>query len=214
MGQKVNPNIIRLGFIKLWHSTWYADKKDFAKNIDNDFKVRQFIHKKLSKALISHIIIERLTKNIRVNIHAARPGLIIGKNGEDIENIRKSLSIITKVPTQINITEIRIPELNSILVAKNISLQLEKRVMFRKIIKRSIQNAMKLGAKGIKIEISGRLGGTEIARTEWYKEGRIPLHTLRADIDYADSKAYTNYGIIGVKVWIFKGEILSKIIKK
>ncbi|MCV2531358.1 MAG: 30S ribosomal protein S3, partial [Candidatus Lightella neohaematopini] len=190
MGQKVNPNIIRLGFIKLWNSTWYANKKDFAKNIDNDFKVRQFIYRKLSRALISHIIIERPTKSIRINIHAARPGLIIGKNGEDIENIRKSLSVITKVPTQINITEIRIPELNSILVAKNISLQLERRVMFRKVIKRSIQNAMKLGAKGIKIEISGRLGGTEIARTEWYKEGRIPLHTLRADIDYAASKAY------------------------
>jgi len=209
MGQKVHPNGIRLGIVKSWNSIWYANKKEFSDNLDNDFKVRYFINKELAKASISRIVIERPAKSIRVTIYTARPGIIIGKKGEDVEKLRNKVGFITGVPVQINITEIRKPELDAKLVADNIALQLERRIMFRRAMKRAVQNAMRLGAKGIKVEISGRLGGSEISRTEWYREGRVPLHTFRADIDYNISKAQTTYGTIGVKVWIFKGEILN-----
>ncbi|CAL1329135.1 30S ribosomal protein S3 [Candidatus Providencia siddallii] len=211
MGQKVHPNGIRLGVIKSWNSIWYANTSDFADNINSDFKVRQFLKKELIKASVSRIIIERPAKSIRVTIYTARPGILIGKKGEDIERLRKIIANITGVPSQINISEIRKPELDAKLVADNISSQLERRVIFRRAMKRAVQNAMRVGAKGIKVEISGRLGGTEIARTEWYREGRVPLHTLRANIDYNTSEAHTTYGVIGIKVWIFKGEILGNI---
>ncbi len=210
MGQKVNPNGIRLGIINNWNSTWYANSKEFANNLYKDFQVRNFLNKELSQASISRIVIERPAKSIRVTIYTARPGIIIGKKGEDVENLRKIISNISGVPAQVNITEIIKPELDAKLVADNISLQLERRVMFRRSMKRAVQNAMRLGAKGIKIEVRGRLGGTEIARTEWYREGRVPLHTFRANIDYNLSEAHTTYGVIGVKVWIFKGEIFEK----
>ncbi len=210
MGQKVNPNVIRLGIIKFWNSTWFATKKNFAKNLNSDFKVRNLLFNFLSNASVSKIFIERPAKSIKVTIYTARPGIVIGKRGEDVEKLRKKVSDITGVPSQINISEIRKPELDAKLVADNISFQLEKRIMFRRIMKRVIFNAMRFGAKGIKVKISGRLGGSEIARTEWYKEGRIPLHTFRADIDYGFSQAFTTYGVIGIKVWIFKKEILDK----
>ncbi|MGL9769818.1 MAG: 30S ribosomal protein S3 [Sodalis sp. (in: enterobacteria)] len=209
MGQKVHPNGIRLGIIKTWNSTWYANTKEFADNLDSDFKVRKFLAKELSTASISRVVIERPAKSIRVTIHTARPGIVIGKKGEDVEKLRKIVADIAGVPAQINITEVRKPELDAKLVAENISSQLERRIIFRRAMKRAVQNAMRLGAKGIKVEVSGRLGGAEIARTEWYREGRVPLHTLRADIDYNSSEAQTTYGVIGVKVWIFKGEILG-----
>ncbi len=211
MGQKVHPNVIRLGITKIWNSIWFSNKKDFSINIKSDFTVRKFLLKKLFKALISKILIERpAKKSIRITIYTARPGIVIGKKGEDIEKLRKYITKITGVPSQINIFEVRKPELDAKLIADNISIQLERRIMFRRVMKRSINNAMRYGAKGIKIQVSGRLGGTEIARTEWYKEGRVPLHTLRADIDYSFSEAFTNYGVIGIKVWVFKGEILDK----
>ncbi len=211
MGQKVNPNVIRLGITKMWNSTWFVNKKDFAKNIYSDYKVRNYLNKKLSKALISKILIERpAKKSIRIIIYTARPGIVIGKKGEDIKKLKNKISIITGVPSQINILEIRRPELDAKLIADNVVFQLEKRMMFRRVMKRVIYNAMRLGCKGIKLKISGRLGGTDIARTEWYKQGSIPLHTLRANIDYSFKQAFTNYGVIGVKVWIFKGEILDK----
>ena len=209
MGQKVHPNGIRLGIVKAWNSTWYANTKEFADNLDSDFKVRQFLTKELAKASVSRIVIERPAKSIRVTIHTARPGIVIGKKGEDVEKLRKVVADIAGVPAQINIAEVRKPELDAKLVADSITSQLERRVMFRRAMKRAVQNAMRLGAKGIKVEVSGRLGGAEIARTEWYREGRVPLHTLRADIDYNTSEAHTTYGVIGVKVWIFKGEILG-----
>lgn len=209
MGQKVHPNGMRLGIIRQWNSTWFANTKEFANNLESDFKVRKILNKKLSKAAVSRIVIERPAKSIRITIHTARPGIVIGKKGEDIEKLRKIVSKIAGVPAQLNISEIRKPELDAKLVSDNISSQLERRVMFRRAMKRAVQNAMRLGAKGIKIEVSGRLGGAEIARTEWYREGRVPLHTLRADIDFSISEAYTTYGVIGVKVWIFKGEILD-----
>lgn len=212
MGQKVHPNGMRLGITKLWHSTWYANNKNFSDNLNNDFKVRKFLIKELSKALISRIVIERPAKSIRVTIYAARPGVIIGKKGEDIEKIRGNIAKISKVPTQLNIAEIRKPELDAKLLADNIASQLERRVIFRRAIKRVVQSAMRLGAKGIKVEISGRLSGAEIARTEWQREGRVPLHTLRADIDYSIAEAYTTYGVVGIKVWVFKGEILDNIL--
>ncbi|ABJ90789.1 30S ribosomal protein S3 [Buchnera aphidicola] len=209
MGQKVHPNGMRLGIIKSWNSIWFASKKEFSNYLDSDFKVRSYVKKKLIKASVSKVIIERLSKNIRVTIYTARPGIVIGKKGEDVEKLRIEIAKITGVPAQVNISEIRKPELDAKLVADNISSQLERRVMFRRAIKRSVQNAMRQGAKGIKIEVSGRLGGVEIARREWYREGRVPLHTLRANIEYNTSEAHTTYGIIGVKVWIFKGEILD-----
>ncbi|MDT9587649.1 MAG: 30S ribosomal protein S3 [Candidatus Arsenophonus melophagi] len=209
MGQKVHPNGIRLGIVKNWNSTWYANSKEFADNLESDFKVRKFLNKELAKAYISRIVIERPAKSIRVTIHTARPGIVIGKKGEDIEKLLKEVTNITGVPAQINITEVRKPELDAKLVADSIASQLERRVMFRRAMKRAVQNAMRLGAKGIKVEVSGRLSGAEIARTEWYREGRVPLHTLRADIDYHITEAHTTYGVLGVKVWIFKGEILG-----
>ncbi|ARC53212.1 30S ribosomal protein S3 [Candidatus Riesia pediculischaeffi] len=209
MGQKVHPNGLRLGIVKSWNSTWYAEKKMFSNHLISDFQVRKYLKNFLRKASVSKIFIERHSKNIRVTIHSARPGIIIGKKGEDIDKLRKRITKITGVSSQVNIFEIRKPELDAHLVAKNIASQIEKRIVFRRVMKRAIQNTMRSGAKGIKIEISGRLGGAEIARTEWNREGRIPLHTLRADIDFNTSKAKTTYGIIGIKVWIFRGEILG-----
>ncbi len=182
----------------------FANTKEFADNLDSDFKVRQYLTKELAKASVSRIVIERPAKSIRVTIHTARPGIVIGKKGEDVEKLRKVVADIAGVPAQINIAEVRKPELDAKLVADSITSQLERRVMFRRAMKRAVQNAMRLGAKGIKVEVSGRLGGAEIARTEWYREGRVPLHTLRADIDYNTSEAHTTYGVIGVKVWISK----------
>ncbi|GLP97737.1 30S ribosomal protein S3 [Paraferrimonas sedimenticola] len=208
MGQKVHPNGIRLGITKPWISTWYADK-DYADNLHSDWEVRKFLEKKLKSASVSKIVIERPAKSIRVTIHTARPGVVIGKKGEDVEKLRQEIAKFTGTSAQINIAEVRKPELESKLVAESIASQLERRVMFRRAMKRAVQNAMRLGAKGIKVEVSGRLGGAEIARTEWYREGRVPLHTLRADIDYSTAEAHTTYGVIGIKVWIFKGEVLG-----
>lgn len=211
MGQKVHPNGIRLGITKPFNSTWFANTKDFADNLYSDFQVRQYLKEELKNASLSRIVIERPAKSIRVTIHTARPGVVIGKKGEDVEKLRKHIAKLAGVPAQINISEVRKPELDGQLVADSIASQLERRVMFRRAMKRAVQNAMRIGSKGIKVEVSGRLGGAEIARTEWYREGRVPLHTLRADIDYATSEAATTYGIIGVKVWIFKGEVLGGV---
>ncbi|WP_108649078.1 30S ribosomal protein S3 [Dongshaea marina] len=211
MGQKVHPNGIRLGITKPFNSTWYANTNEFADNLHGDFQVRQFLTKELQNASVSRIVIERPAKSIRVTIHTARPGVVIGRKGEDVEKLRTKVAKIAGVPAQINISEIRKPELDAKLVAEGIASQLVRRVMFRRAMKRAVQNAMRLGAKGIKVEVSGRLGGAEIARTEWYREGRVPLHTLRADIDYSTAEALTTYGIIGVKVWIFKGEVLGAL---
>ncbi|CEN32045.1 30S ribosomal protein S3 [Candidatus Westeberhardia cardiocondylae] len=211
MGQKVHPVGMRLGIINTWSSIWYSGTKGFADNLENDFKVRLFLSRHLVKASVSRILIERLSKSICIAIYTARPGIIIGKKGEDIEKLRNSILRITNVPSKINIIEIRKPELDAKLVADSIVSQLERRVMFRRAMKRSVQNAIRVGAQGIKVEISGRLGGVEIARTEWYREGRVPLHTFRADIDYSFSAAHTSYGVIGVKVWIFKGEIFNRV---
>ncbi len=210
MGQKVNPNVMRLGIIKIWNSNWISAKRDFPLILYNDYLVRKYLMKKLYRALVSKIIIERPAKSIKITIYTARPGIVIGKKGEDVDKLRQEIKLITGVPTQINIFEVRNPELDAFLISCNIATQLERRIMFRRVMKRVISNAVRLGVKGIKIKISGRLGGTEIARKEWYKEGRIPLHTIRADIDYGFKEAYTNYGVIGIKVWIFKGEILDK----
>ncbi|TRW47895.1 30S ribosomal protein S3 [Aliidiomarina halalkaliphila] len=209
MGQKVHPNGIRLGITKPYNATWFAESKDFADNLHSDHQVRLLLKEKLKGASVSRIVIERPAKSVRVTIHTARPGVVIGKKGEDVEKLRQEVSKLTGVPAQINISEVRKPELDAQLVAENIAGQLERRVMFRRAMKRAVQNAMRLGAKGIKVEVSGRLGGAEIARTEWYREGRVPLHTLRADIDYATAEAATTYGIIGVKVWVFRGEVLG-----
>lgn len=209
MGQKVHPNGIRLGIVKPWNSTWFANKAEYADNLHSDYLVRKFLTEELKNASISRIEIERPAKSIRVTIHTARPGVVIGKKGEDVEKLRQKVAKLAGTPAQINISEVRKPEMDAQLVGDSIASQLERRVMFRRAMKRAVQNAMRLGAKGIKVEVSGRLGGAEIARTEWYREGRVPLHTLRADIDYATSEALTTYGIIGIKVWIFKGEILG-----
>ncbi|NIG99336.1 MAG: 30S ribosomal protein S3 [Buchnera aphidicola (Periphyllus acericola)] len=209
MGQKVHPHGMRLGIIRQWNSIWFSNSKNFSNYLNSDFKVRRFLMKKLFRASVSKIVIERPSKTMKVIIYTARPGIVIGKKGEDIENLRKIISNIAQVPAQITISEIKKPELDSKLVADNIVSQLERRVMFRRAMKRAIQNSMRHGAKGIKVEISGRLGGAEIARTEWQREGRVPLHTLRADIDYSSLEAHTTFGVVGVKVWIFKGEILG-----
>ncbi|MEH6552183.1 MAG: 30S ribosomal protein S3 [Pseudomonadales bacterium] len=209
MGQKVHPIGIRLGIIKDHNSVWYADKTGYAKNLINDLQVREYIEKKLAHASVSRVVIERPAATARITIHAARPGVVIGKKGEDVDKLRRELTEMMGVPVQINIEEIRKPDLDAKLVAQNVAQQLERRVMFRRAMKRVVQNALRQGAQGIKIQVSGRVGGAEIARTEWYREGRVPLHTLRADIDYATYEAATTYGIIGVKVWIFKGEILD-----
>jgi len=211
MGQKVHPAGIRLGIVKDHNSIWYANGETYANNLLNDLQVREYILKKLSSASVSRVLIERPAQNARITIYTARPGIVIGKKGEDVEKLRNELCQKMGVPVQINIEEVRKPELDAQLVADSVAGQLERRVMFRRAMKRAVQNAMRLGAGGIKIQVSGRLGGAEIARTEWYREGRVPLHTLRADIDYATSEASTTYGIIGVKVWIFKGEILGGI---
>ncbi len=206
MGQKINPIGFRLGVTKNWSSKWYANSKNFAALLQNDIKVREFLNKKLANAAVSKIVIERPAKNAKITIYSARPGIVIGKKGEDIETLRSSLQSLMGIPVQLNIEEIRKPEVDATLIAQSIAQQLEKRVMFRRAMKRAMQNAMRLGAQGIKIMSSGRLNGIEIARSEWYREGRVPLHTLRADIDYGVARAQTTYGIIGIKVWIYKGE--------
>ncbi len=210
MGQKVHPIGMRLGIVKEWTSTWYADSKSYADNLHNDLQVREFIRSKLKSASVSRIQIERPAKNARITVHTARPGIVIGKKGEDIESLRKAVSKIMGIPVHINIEEIRKPELDAYLVAEGVAQQLEKRIMFRRAMKRAVANTMRFGAKGIRINVAGRLNGAEIARTEWYREGRVPLHTLRADIDYGTAEAHTTYGIIGVKVWIFKGEVFGR----
>ena len=209
MGQKVHPVGIRLGIVKKHNSVWYANSKDYADNLYSDLKVREFIEKKLDNASVSRVEIERPAQTARITIRTARPGVVIGKKGEDVEKLRNEVSRMMDVPVHINIEEVRKPDLEARLVAQSVAQQLERRVMFRRAMKRAVQNAMRQGAKGIKIQVGGRLNGAEIARSEWYREGRVPLHTLRADIDYAAYEASTTYGIIGVKVWIFKGEILG-----
>jgi small subunit ribosomal protein S3 len=210
MGQKVHPIGMRLGIVKDWSSRWYAPSKDFADTLCADIKVREYLREKLAQAGISRIQIDRPARNAKITVYTARPGVIIGKSGKEIELLRDEINKILGVPVHISIEEVRKPELDAKLVADSIAQQLEKRVMFRRAMKRAVTTAMRLGAKGIKICISGRLGGAEIARSEWYREGRVPLHTLRADIDYGLGEAFTTYGVIGVKVWIFKGEILDK----
>tara|TARA_B100001059_G_scaffold37685_1_gene30517 strand:- start:2479 stop:3138 length:660 start_codon:yes stop_codon:yes gene_type:complete len=207
MGQKVNPHGFRLGISKKQSANWYAKGKDFSKNLIQDLKVREHLSKKLKNSSISKVELERSADSFVVNIHTARPGIIIGKRGEEIENLKKSIQKIVKGPTQINIKEVRKPDLDAKILAEGVAQQLEKRVMFRRAMKRTVQSALRQSAKGVRIEVSGRLNGAEIARTEWYREGRVPLHTLRADIDYGTAEALTTYGIIGVKVWVYKGEI-------
>jgi small subunit ribosomal protein S3 len=209
MGHKVHPTGIRLGISKDWNSKWYAGKKHFAEYLAADLLVRQMLRKKLAQAGISKILIERPANNARVTIHTARPGVVIGKRGEDIEKLRKEVSDLMGVPAHINVTEVRKPELDAQLVAESIAQQLERRIMFRRAMKRAVGNAIRLGALGIKVNVAGRLNGAEIARSEWYREGRVPLHTLRADIDYGTATAFTTFGTCGVKVWVFKGEIMA-----
>ncbi|WP_043320802.1 30S ribosomal protein S3 [Microbulbifer sp. HZ11] len=209
MGQKVHPTGIRLGIVKKHTSVWYAGSDEYADKLYTDLKVREFIRNKLAHASVSRIEIERPANTARVTIHTARPGIVIGKKGEDVERLRNEVSKQMGVPVHIDIEEVRKPDLDATLVAQNVAQQLERRVMFRRAMKRAVQNAMRQGAEGIKIQVSGRLGGAEIARTEWYREGRVPLHTLRANIDYGTYEASTTYGIIGVKVWIFKGEVIG-----
>lgn len=210
MGQKVHPRGMRLGITETHRSMWYANKKNYSDLLLSDLQTREYLRKKLQNAFVSRIQIERPARNARITIHTARPGVVIGKKGEDIEQLRQKVSTLMGVPVHINIEEIRRPELDAYLVAESVAQQLERRVMFRRAMKRAVSNALRFGAKGVKICVAGRLGGAEIARTEWYREGRVPLHTFRADIDYATAIAKTTYGIIGVKVWIFKGEILDK----
>ena len=209
MGQKVHPIGIRLGVVKKHNANWYANPKQYSEYLINDIQVREYLRKKLDNAMISNIMIERPTGAAKITIATARPGIVIGKKGEDIERLQKELTKIMGVPAQVNIEEITSPDLDARLVADGIASQLERRVMFRRAMKRAVQNSMRSGAKGIKVELSGRLGGAEIARSEWYREGRVPLHTLRADIDYSNVRAETTYGTIGVKVWIFRGEVLD-----
>ena len=211
MGQKVHPTGIRLGIVKDHTSVWYADKKSYSNYLLNDLEVRDYLRKRLADASVSRIDIARPAQTARITIHTARPGIVIGKKGEDVERLRGELSRKMGMPVHVNIEEIRKPDLDAKLVAQNVSGQLERRVMFRRAMKRVVQNAMRAGAEGIKVQVGGRLGGAEIARSEWYREGRVPLHTLRADIDYATYEALTTYGILGIKVWIFKGEILGGI---
>jgi len=213
MGQKVNPLGIRLGITRDWMSKWYAGKKQFPVHVHTDFRVREFLKEKLKEASVSRIHIERAAKKVNITIQTARPGIVIGKKGEDIEKLRQETAHLLGMPVidvRLNIAEIRKPELDSQLVADSIAQQIEKRVMFRRAMKRAVMSTMRSGALGVKVRVSGRLNGSEIARTEWYREGRIPLHTFRADIDYGLSEAHTTYGVIGVKVWIFKGEVFDK----
>ena len=210
MGQKVNPVGLRLGINRGWDSVWYAKKKDFGNYLIEDFKIREYIKKNVVNSGVSKVMIERTTKKCFVTIYTSRPGFVIGKKGSDIDKIKKSLSKISDTEVSLNIKEVKKPELNSYLVAENIAQQLVKRIAFRKTMKRAMQSALRLGAKGIRVCLSGRLAGNEIARTEWLREGSVPLHTFRADVDYAESEALTTYGLIGVKVWIYKGEVFSK----
>ncbi len=209
MGQKINPVGLRLGINRTWDSRWFADGSEYGKLLHEDIKVRKMLKKRLYQSGVSRIIIERPHKKCRITIYAARPGVIIGKKGADIEKLRKDVTAITGGEVHLNIVEIRKPEADAQLIAENITQQLERRIAFRRAMKRAMQSAMRLGAKGIRINVSGRLGGAEIARMEWYKEGRVPLHTLRADMDFGFAEAKTTYGIIGVKVWVFKGEVLE-----
>ncbi|KAA0920490.1 30S ribosomal protein S3 [Aquicoccus porphyridii] len=209
MGQKVNPIGMRLQVNRTWDSRWFANTKDYGDLLLEDIRMREFIKEECKQAGVARVIIERPHKKCRVTIHTARPGVIIGKKGADIEVLRKKLAAMTASELHLNIVEVRKPELDAQLVAESIAQQLERRVSFRRAMKRSVQNAMRMGALGIRVNVAGRLGGAEIARTEWYREGRVPLHTLRADIDYAAAEGMTPYGIIGIKVWIFKGEILE-----
>jgi small subunit ribosomal protein S3 len=210
MGQKIHPIGFRLSVNRNWTSKWYANSKTFATTLSEDLKVREFLKKKLKHASLSKILIERPAKNARITLLSARPGVVIGKKGEDIEALRKQLSNLMSVPVTLNIEEVRKPELDAQIIADSIATQLEKRIMFRRAMKRSMQNAMRFGAQGIKIMSAGRLNGAEIARTEWYREGRVPLHTLRAEIDYGFAEANTTYGVIGIKVWVYKGENLGR----
>jgi small subunit ribosomal protein S3 len=209
MGQKINPIGLRLGINRTWDSRWYSGKNEYGKLLHEDMKIREVLMKNLKQAAISKIIIERPHKKCRVNIHSARPGVVIGKKGADIDKLRKLVAKLTDSEVAINIVEVRKPEVDATLVADSIAQQLERRVAFRRAMKRAVQSAMRLGAEGIRINCSGRLGGAEIARLEWYREGRVPLHTLRADVDYGVATAHTAYGTCGIKVWIFKGEILE-----
>jgi small subunit ribosomal protein S3 len=210
MGQKVHPTGFRLAVSRNWSSRWFANPRDFGKMLNEDMKVRDFLKRKLKSAAVGRVLIERPAKNAKITIFSARPGVVIGKKGEDIEALKTQLSAMMGVPVHVNIEEIRKPEVDAQLIAESITQQLEKRIMFRRAMKRAMQNAMRLGAQGIKIMSSGRLNGAEIARTEWYREGRVPLHTLRADIDYGFAEAATTYGIIGVKVWVYKGDTLGR----
>ena len=214
MGQKVNPIGFRLGINRGWDSVWFARKADYGKYLIEDYKIREFIKKNITNSGVSEIIIERSGKKCSIFIHTSRPGFVIGKKGSDIEKIKTKISKITDSELSVNIKEIKKPELNAYLVAENISQQLVKRIAYRRAMKRAMQSALRLGAKGIKVTLSGRLAGNEIARSEWLREGSIPLHTLRANLDYAESEALTTYGIIGVKVWIYKGEIFLKDVNK
>ena len=209
MGQKVHPYGMRLGIVKDWTSTWYVDSKNYAKYLNQDLAVRELLREKLAHAAVSRIQIERPASNARIIIHTARPGIVIGKKGEDIDALRKQVSAFMGIPVHMSVEEIRKPELDALLVAESVAQQLERRIMFRRAMKRAVSNTMRLGAEGIKIFVAGRLNGAEIARSEWYREGRVPLHTLRADIDYGIARANTTYGVIGVKVWIFKGEVVQ-----
>ena len=210
MGHKVNPTGIRLGIIKDWTSRWFAEGRRYADNLNTDLKVRTFLKKRLANASVSRIQIDRPARNARIVIHTARPGIVIGKKGEDIESLRREVSSMIGVPVHIGVEEIRKPELDAQLVAESVAQQLERRIMFRRAMKRAVANAMRIGAQGIRINVAGRLNGAEIARAEWYREGRVPLHTLRADIDYGFAEARTTYGVIGVKVWFFKGEVFER----
>ena len=209
MGQKVHPTGFRLGIAKDWNSTWYAEKGEYAEQLISDLQVREFLRKRLSQAAVSRIQIERPAKSARITIHTARPGIVIGKKGEDIDRLRRDVSALMGVPTHITVAEIRKPELDAQLVAEGIAQQLERRIMFRRAMKRAVGNSMRLGALGIKVLVSGRLNGADIARNEWYREGQVPLHTLRADVDYGLVEAHTTYGVLGVKVWIYKGEVFD-----
>lgn len=209
MGQKINPIGLRLGINRTWDSKWYADSADFGNLLHNDLKIRALINKEIKQAGISKIFIERPHRKCRITIHCARPGLLIGKKGAEIEKLRRRIALVAKSEVSLNIVEVRKPEIDATSIASSIAQQLERRVAFRRAMKRAVQAAMRLGAEGIRINCSGRLGGAEIARMEWYREGRVPLHTLRADIDYGTAEALTAYGICGVKVWVFKGEILE-----
>lgn len=214
MGQKVNPILIRLGGVQEWKSVWFADSKKYADYLNSDIKARTYLMDKFGAAGISYVRIERPAKNARITIYAARPGVILGKKGGDVEALRKELSKMLGMPTHVNIEEVKKPDLDARLVAETVAQQIERRIMFRRAMKRAVQTTLKAGALGIKINVSGRLGGAEIARSEWYREGRVPLHTFRADVDYGLARAKTTYGIIGVKVWIFRGEVFGKDKKK